>query len=429
MNLIHALLFVWLGSLPPPLVQALRAARSRNHSLRVSRAQLAEQEAAAQQALAALLPTLQASGGYTRNQYDAIFTVPNALLGRGAGTSSLTIQPYDQWNGAVGIVAPLFDGTRLFGEAEARRGRDAARHVERATEAEVALATARAYYQVVASQGIVDASVRALATAQDSLRVAEAMLKSGSATRLSVDRARVDLERAGKQLASARQGLGLARRNLETLTGEPAPEALPAPGEPDLPALPEAAFVEKAEREREEVAEGRESVARAEDALRAAWARFLPTLSAAAHEYYTNAPGFLPSDNFWTAGVSLGWSLDPFGTSAAIKQARAAVEEQRERLAETEDAVRDEVHSSWLEIEADRAQLVAAVAESASARDALELTQTQFRSGTATSLDVSQASRDSFSADASLAQSRAGLAAALLSLEKASGQPLLEESP
>jgi outer membrane protein TolC len=112
-----------------------------------------------------------------------------------------------------------------------------------------------------------------------------------------------------------------------------------------------------------------------------------------------------------------------------LLKARATIQEAKERLAQSEDNIRDEVHTAWLEIEADQARLTAATSQASSAREALDLTQEQYRAGTATSLDISQAQRDAFNADASLSQCRADFAAALLSLRKAAGESLLAEVP
>jgi outer membrane protein TolC len=152
-------------------------------------------------------------------------------------------------------------------------------------------------------------------------------------------------------------------------------------------------------------------------------------ISANAQEHFTNAPGFITSDAFYSVGVSAAWLIDPAGTSASIRRARAAVQEQQQRLAQEQDAVRDDVHAAWLDVGADRARLEQAETAAQSASEALQITQHEFRSGSATSLDLSSAQRDAFNADATLAQTRADLAAALLALQKAAGEPLLEESP
>ena len=422
-----ALLALAPAALPGPLVQRLEAARRHNHALGISRAQLAEQEAAVQQALSALTPTLQASGNYTRNEYQAVFAVPSNLFGTGpkGSTTTLTIQPYNAVTGSVGIALPLVVPQGLERYAELRHARESARAGARASEAEVLLSTARAYYAVVGAQGVVDAALEALATAQANLRVSETKLSAGTANRLAVDRAEVDVARAAQTLATSRQTLALALRNVETLTGERVEGPFPPPGAPEAPTRAEADLVAEAERQRPELAQLRETQRQAELAVDEAWLQLAPTLVGSAQEHYTNAPGFIPADSFWTAGVTLAWTVDPVGAPAAARRARAALEEARQRLAQEQDAVRDEVHSAWLDADADRARLDEASSELQSAKEALAITQEQYQAGTATSLDLSQAERDAFESQATLAQSRANLAAALLSLRKAAGEPLL----
>jgi outer membrane protein TolC len=422
-----------LAAAPPaPLAALLEAARIHNHTLGVSRAQLAEQEAAVQQSLTGLIPTFQATGAYTRNQYAATFTVPNSLLslpGAPGATTALTIQPYNQWNANLALTVPIVNLGALVRYGEAKHGREASREAEKASEGDVLLSTATTYYQVVAAQGLLDAAVRALATAKDNLDVVKAKQAAGSANQLSVDRAQVDVNSAGQTIALARQTLGLARRSLETLTGEKVTADFPAPEVPELPPGAEADYLDQALKSRPEIAQAKETLAQQEGSVNEAWMQLAPTLSAAAHEYFTNAPGFITSDDYWTVGLSLSWNVDPVGTHAALRKAEATIDEEQERLAQAEDSVRDEVHTAWLGIEADQARLTDATSQVSSAREALALTQEQYRAGTATSLDISQAQRDAFNADATLAQCKSDLAAALLSLRKAAGQSLLAEMP
>jgi outer membrane protein len=408
--------------LPGPLTQALQAARRHNHMLGISRAQLAQQQAALTQALAAMTPVLQASGAYLRNQYDYILPA-NAFN----NPAPITMQAHDSWTATAGVNVPLLTPGSYARYAEARSATNAAAAGERVTDDEVLLSTARTYYQVVAAQGVLDASVRALATARDSLNVAEIRHREGVDTELAVDRAKVDVSRAGQTVATAKQTLGVARRTLETLTGEKFSQDLPSPAVLETPAMAESHYVELAQRERPEIMQDEATLAQRKAALAEAWSQLAPTLTGNAAEHYTNAAGFVGQKYFWTAGVNLSWSLDPVGTPASIRRSQAAVEEQQQRLMQTEDTVRDDVHTVWLEIEADRARYAEAADEVVSARSALEQAKMQFQAGTATSLDVSSAERDAFNAEASLAQARADLAAALFALRKAAGEPLLEE--
>jgi outer membrane protein TolC len=433
MTLVPTALALALAFAPPaPLTRLLEAARVHNHTLGISRAQLAEQEAAVEQSLSGLTPTFQATGGYTRNQYAATFAVPVGFLGIAGppgATTTLTIQPYDQWNGNLTLTVPLVNLGAIARRHEAIHGRESSRDAELASEGEVLLSTAKTYYQVVAAQGVLDAAVRALSTAQANLDVVQAKQAAGSANQLSVDRARVDVYSARQTIALARQSLGVARRSLETLTGERVDADFPPAETPDLPHSAEADFVAQAQKGRPEIAQAREALAQQEASMQEAWLQLAPTLSGTAKALFTNAPGFITSDAYWNLGLGLTWNVDPVGTHAAVRRARATLAELEERLAQAEDTVRDDVHTAWLEIEADQARLSAATSQAGSAREALVLTQEQYRAGTATSLDISQAQRDAFNADATLSQCQADLAAALLSLRKAAGESLLAEAP
>jgi outer membrane protein len=413
--------------MPAPLARLLEAARGHNPALGVSRAQLAEQEAAAEQALAALLPTVHASGGYTRNQYEAVVSLPANLLGAGPPTelTPLTIQPYNAWSASVGLNVPLLTPVPLYRRAEAEHGREALAQAERASEAEVLLATARSYYRVVGAQGVADAAVKALATAEDNLKVTRVKREAGTQTRLAVDRAQVDVARARQALVSAKQALAVAIRSLETLSGERVTERLPDPERPLLPAEGEAAATAEALAQRPELHQADELVRQQELAVNEAWALWSPSLSGTASETFTNATGFTGKSAYWAAGLSLTWTVDPWGTRAGLHRAQSALEEQRARRKQAQDSVRDEVHSAWLDVESGLARVEQSDVEVVSARDGLGITQQQYEAGTATSLDVSQAQRDAFDAEATLAQSRADLAAAVLALAKAAGEPLL----
>jgi outer membrane protein len=337
----------------------------------------------------------------------------------------ILIQPFNTWNANTSVNVPLLVPTAYARVAEANESKQAAQQTALASEGDVLLQTARTYYQVVAQQGILSAALRAIDTAKESLRVADTRYKEGTETLLTVDRAKVDVNRAGQTLATAKQALGVARRSLETLTGEPVTQDFPSPEVPDMPALAEDAYVVQAKNTRPEVRSARATLDQQRASLAEAWLQLAPKVTGAATEFFTNATGFLRRTAYSTAGLNLAWPIDPVGTTGAIRRAEAVVEEQRQRLLQTEDTVRDDVHNVWLEIEADHARLEEATSESASAREALEQANRQFLAGTATSLDVSTAQRDAFNADATLAQAQADLAGALIALRKAAGEQLL----
>jgi outer membrane protein TolC len=186
--------------------------------------------------------------------------------------------------------------------------------------------------------------------------------------------------------------------------------------------------VESAQTKRPEVLQAQEAVAQASAARDQAWMQLVPSLTGFFTENLTNASGFIGHEGYWAAGVNLKWTLDPVGTPASVRKADGAMAEQEQRLKQELDTVRDEVHTSLLDIALYKATVDETAAEMASAQEALKLAQEQFSAGTATSLDLSSAQRDSFQAEARYAEAVANLAAALLGLDQAIGEPLLATS-
>jgi len=410
-------------TLPEPLRHYLQAAEQNNHALGISRGQLEEQQAAASQALAALTPTVVLGGNYTRNQYASTVRVGDGM----GGILTATITPLNQWTGTIGVNVPLIIPGAISRYAEARHQRDAAAMATLASSADIQMAVVRAYYQVVASQGVLTAAQKARATAEESERIAEAKVAAGTVNDVAVSKARVDLALSGQVIANAGRALGLARRNLATLCGTEEPGELPpVVGTEATLESSEADFVTQAQTKRPEVAEVRQLLQQASAAHDEAWLQFAPSLIAGAQEHITNATGFTGANFYWTAGLTLALTLDPVGTPASIRRADGLLFEQNQRLAQALDLVRDDVHTAWLDIDAGRERLAETRSEVLSARRALKLTEEQFKAGTATSVDLSAAQRDAFNSEANLAQAEAELATALLALRKAAGEPLLE---
>lgn len=381
------------------------------------------------QALSGLTPTLTIQGGYTRNQYQGVLSYPNfdAATNSFSGLTTLTTQPYNQLQGIISLNVPILAPGAIVRYAENKHTAASSQASDAASDLEVQLSVARAYYQVVAAQGILAASERAVATAQEALSVSRAKAAAGTSNQLAIDRAMVDLQRAEQTRAESARVLGVAQRSLQTLTGLDVRQ-LPAVDDPSAPADSEDAFVEQALHQRPEVVQAREALAQAESTRTEAWTTLAPTLTGQAQEHLQNYTGFIGREGYWTLGLNLAWTLDPVGTPAQLAKADGSVVEQQARLDQTLDTIRDDVHSAWLDVVANGAKAKASETEAKSSAEALGITKDQFKIGTASSLDLSQAERDAFTAEANAAQAKSNLATSLLALQKAAGSLLLEAS-
>ncbi len=417
-SLIVLSLLAWApaASAQQPLSRFLRAAAERSFDTRAARASLAESGSRADQARAALLPSLTASASYTRNQQPIVAQFPDAS----GALQSATITAEDQIDARVQLDVPIVDvaaWSRFFG-AEQRAEASSARLAAAASD--VGASVVSAYYRLVAARALVESAEQTIATAEEDLAVVRSRHAAGLASEVDLHRARADVARAQQTRAEAELDAALAARQLEVLTGiapndgrAPLDDRLrpEAPLDRWLALTADTPMVRATERDARAAESDRE----------AAWQAMLPVLSGAASERYTNAAGFGPS-TLWALGVTLRWQLD-FAAPAALDTSaraldRALVEAERARE-DARTAIYEEWHRVRSLLERARAARVVEEASDAAARAA----RARYAAGTGTQLEVSQSERDLASAHFDRVRADADLRVARLTLRLRAGLP------
>jgi len=399
-----------------PLDVFLKAARERNPDAQQASANLAQQNAQAQVALGRQLPGLSARATYQRNQYEGSIQLP--------GGQTLTTQPLIQRFGDVMLTVPLLDLANFLRIAAANTNADSFARTLEATRLSVEGQTVQDYFQLLANLALVATARDYLNVSRESLRLTEARLRAGTATRLDVDRAVADVEAQVQQLASAQLQVALVARDLESTTSI-APDISSAQelsddlhAEPelstfqaDLPNVPSVLSAAAATRASEQQA-GAEKLA------------LLPNLSGTFTEFGTNAPGFEPSRWYWQAALVATWSFD-WTNVGNIRASDAAADASRARELRARLDAGDTIHRFWQTVAADIAQSRSARAQRDAAVHALEQARVQYRAGTATQLDLLQSQRDAFRAEVTRIQNDANLLNARAQLRLSTGRSLL----
>lgn len=391
----------------PASAQSLTAvlAAARDHAIDVREAEALREEAraAVDEGRARLLPSFTATGAYQRNEYEVIVTIPT-----GADPVNAVITPYDQLSATLTVSVPIVDLSAWETFFASERSADAASARAESAVFDASLATATAYYQLVAAHAVLTSAERARATAEDNLAYVTSRLSSGLGSELDQARAAADLARAGQTVAEADLQVVLAARNLEVLTGvEPSGEeltlvrgsSLEGEGELDdwLAHLSRLPSVRAASLDREAAERSRD----------AAWMALLPTVSGAASERLTNAAGFGPEAQ-WSLSVTATFTLD-FGRSATIgaREDAVAVASVREERALTDAETR--VREAFHRVRSLLARVEAARAGTAASERGVTVAHARYEAGTGTALDVSNAERDRFAAEVSEIQAEADL--------------------
>ena len=269
------------------------------------------------------------------------------------------------------LIQPLY----TFGKVGAASGAAnhairAARSLEDATVAEVALEAARAYY------GLKLARETRYMLEDGSERLTRALervnreLDAGSADVTLQDRYRLETLEAEVELrlADARAGEAEALAAIRVLTGDSTADVDEAPLEPlEHTVASEGELVARAQSRRPEVRAARAAERAASDLARLESARFWPdlfllgSLNLAAATGVDPAPSAFAYDPYNTitaaAGFGLRWTFDPFAQRGRIDQAEARSERAEHLAAAAGRLARFEAHEAHAEIERTRRRL------------------------------------------------------------------------
>jgi outer membrane protein TolC len=399
-----------------PLEIFLARASETNPDNRLSQATQTQRDAEADRATAALLPTFQAQGTYTRNQYEVSF--PASLFSLG-NTGVITILPQNQLDAAITLSVPIVDVGAWHRRTAAKATRDAARADVVSAKSDVSRRVAHAYFQLLANEAVLLSARRNLELSQQNTALALAKREGGTASDLDIQRAKGDVASAEQQLATAALNVATGRRSLESLSGV-TPEAaseFPAddlheerPLDEWLGSIEHLPLIESAMASRRS----------AEAGASAADAGWLPSLTASAQERLTNAPSLTLHNEYYLLQLTATWKLDAT-VSANIRVQRAVTLAAIARADKTRRDAEDAIFDDWNQVHASVDIARAARAQVVAARVAADLARDRYQGGIATQLDVLQAKQDLFRADVARIQADAdlGLGRASLRLDAA----------
>lgn len=413
---------VSLSANAQPLARFLDEAAGQNVDGRLARVATASARASFDQQWSALLPSLSANGGYTRNQFAAIVDVPNGPM----STQRITIIPQDQLEATLKAELPLIDVSKWVrvGAASAQAGAAEAREEDALQQVRREVVTA--YFGFAGARAVLGSAERSLAVAQAQLEQQRARRAAGVATELELVRAQAEVERTTQVQAEAFAQLENARRSLRSVSG------LDPKGEVSLPEddlHPEPPLVELEARvdALPQVVSAERDIDAASRTWTAAAVALAPSVNAQFTQRFTNATGFQNQAAVWNAGVAFSWRADV----ASLQGLRvASASEQTARLSreKVRQQVLDRLHADWQRVGSALKRVSASRAQVESAKKAQALAHERNAAGVATQLDVIQADRDLFSAEVNDVQARFDLALARASLHLSAGLPL-ENAP
>jgi outer membrane protein len=395
------------------------------------------------QALASLLPQIEASGSYSKSEEEFSRTQLQRLNENDPQLVPVTIttdSDSDGYQFAIQLRQTLFrwDQWATLKRADAQVAQAEADY--QAAHQDLIQRTAERYFNVLAAQDTVDAAQAALEAFARQLEQAEKRFEVGLIAITDVQESRAAHDQAVANLIQAKRNLATAQELLRELTGEPF-DKLAAPVD-DIPLKTpdpenEEQWVNTALEQNLRIVSARLATDIAKQDVRIARSGHLPAIDLVARHADQDYEGTQLSRSIAGPGVEVpadqSMLSDSIGiqitvpiysggaTSSRVRQRvylHRAARERLERVArETERATRDAYLGVLSEISRVRALRQALE----SSRTALQATEAGFEVGTRTTVDVLDARRRLFDAQTNYARSRYDYILNVLQLRLATG--------
>jgi outer membrane protein TolC len=414
-------------ALPPPegpvlpLPMALALARANSPDLKVLAERVVQARNDVSRAWVQVKPTLTGTGSYTHNSAGppAFIAVPGAppFIETVEGSPNTVA-------GALSLQISVFNGRVFPAVATAWQRVDVARLDEAQQRQELLLAVASTYYSGVQLLELAKVAFRTAENTRDHAIEAQARFEAGQIQRSASVRARVDVLRADEEVRRAVYSYAATKSQLAQLAALPdAAFELETPRDPppeirgDLSEL-----MERAMRDRPEIAAARANVEIAARLKTDAWAQFLPTLAFNATGRYNSQADFEGNHLAWALTLALTLPLYDGGLRyVALKDADSRTREARAQERGQTARIEDELRRARLDLDSARALRAQSEQTLVYARENERLVRAQFEAGTATQVEVSDAESALFQSEQTAIQQRLAVQIAALRLAKSVG--------
>ena len=370
-------------------------------------------------ARAYFMPSITATGVYTRRPFEVRRTFEN---------TEIVVQSYNALSGVISLNLILFDSHSIPTFRQAVASRTAEQYTSAETKRRLAFEVGNAYLLTLGVDQLLEASRHRYEYAKQAFDAAKARYAAGL---VGVN----DVTRAELEFATAEMGITQAEGQVETtylqlgnLLDEPdiMKKKLEIPGfllqVAEERGLELEQLVSEAQNRRLDLNSLRYQAQAQHALVLEPTLKWLPTLSLTGQYRYTNEAGLTGRNTNWNAGLTLTWALfDGFS--------RAGEYGEQKSLAYLADldvkaALRQvdlEVREALVSLTNQRASLKQAnIANDIAKRNAKEIAEL-YRQGLATALQVADANVSLFEAEVTLVRERYGLAIAYLNLEAALG--------
>jgi len=413
------------------LKEAVELAISQNHSLRIARLKIVENEQKKAGERASYFPAIKDHANANDTTGVDHLVIPAGALGRVQGQ----LVPGNDVNIPQGLHHLLINEatisqplTQLIRIHEANRIAAAEVAISRAdlkkAENQVAVDVHRLYFAVLIAELQKQAAEEQTAYAKEELKENVDAVRNGSLLRVSEIQGHTDVLQGQQAFLTADLQLSDLNTELDDLLGLPLDtklnlQPIEAIG-PDRLTLEE--YTQTAWANNPEIASAEESIKKARAAVKSAKSAFIPDITAYASDTWQNGVPFLVT-NFGMVGVQLDYDVFDFGKRrAAVRQHEAQLAQSEENLKRLKDSISAQVERTFNAVE--RSKNLVAVADQVVAlrRENERLSHNQVTQGVVTVANTLEAASATYKSQVDLLQANLNYMLAWAELKQTIGQ-------
>ena len=413
------------------LKEAVELALSQNHSLRIARLKIVENEQKKAGERASYFPAIKDAANADESTGIDHIVIPAGTFGRVQGQlvpgGDVTIPQglHHLLLNEASISQPL---TQLIRIHAANRIAAAEVAISRAdlkkAENQVAVDVHRLYFAILIAELQKHAAEEQIAYARQELKENTEGVRNGSLLRISGIQGEVDVLQGQQAVLTADLQANDLNTELDDLLGLPLNtkldlEPIEAIG-PDRRPLEE--YVQTAWANNPEIASAEESVKKARAAVASAKSAFIPDVTAYASDTWQNGVPFVVP-NFGTFGARLTYDVFDFGKRrAAVKERDAQLAQAEENLQRLKDSISAQIERNYNAVE--RTKKLVAVADQVVAlrRENERLSHNQVTQGVVTVVNTLQAASATYKSQVDLLQANLNYMLAWAELKQTMGQ-------
>lgn len=401
------------------LEAAIKIALARNEEALAAEAKITASDAALMRARAYFLPSITASGSYTRRPFEVVRIV---------GNSQIIVQSYNALSGVTQLNMTLFDSRSIPTLRQAKAEQASTTYASAETKRQLAFEVSNAFLATLGIQQVLEAAKHRFDYAQQALAAAKARFAAGLVSSNDVTRAELEFASAEMTITQITGQVETTYLNLGYLLYDPQPVGTKLVV-PDFliraaeiePAAPESLIAE-AQNRRLDLNSLRLHAQAQRALILEPVLKWLPTLNLSAQYRYTNEAGLTGRNFNWNAGLSMSWALfDGFNRNADYKERKSLAYQADLNVQATMRRVELDVRDTLVSLKSQRASLKQAqVAFDMAKQNAQEVAEL-YRQGLSSVLQVADANVQLFDAEVALVQQRYSLGISYLNFEAALG--------